>query len=713
MSSHSQAALAGTPPIKAESKPQNHAYVKKDFTTDLIIERAAAYSDSVTSQDQLKSLVDNAIKTNSWASVAALGWVATNRWPDWIYGYNFRFDGLLKLNCLVDAGLVLDIAVKKFGANTLILLRRLSLSNVLLRWDWTESTFLENIEGSTAELSLRLAFDAALATKSFSTCELILSSPSLPEKARPRLSNELNRSRVEWEALSVDIQNLDLSEKGLEHLSRNGSPRLILGVAWKLYLEGRRDCEFFNLAVPSFPGEVESSLRLQFFRQLAYENHPDNTYFAKRLCCSLVQRGRIEEANEILERHAIFAMDDTEFLMLRLRAIDAANCHPPHNPSIGPGDWDSAELGGFTRLEAIRRANIAKWSGDGKLFGLLSLNLAQRGSGQAVSDALSIPAPMALARPREKIRVAVCISGQLRSFASNWPLIKKTLIDPLNADLFIHTWDKEHHTPPRFHRLNRFIPQKMVDSLPLHFQDAAGFGERFPRTLRKLTKPIVRDVDPKDLSALTSCSKLIIEDDDQCQQLSSLPEALLFNGKSNQAKMFYKTFSCNNLRLSHELELGAQYDVVIRTRSDLHISLPDIQEYVRDAASHRNRIYTSYLTSDGCGDQFAIGSGDAMTAYSAVWPFMKKYSRFDYLPGFANIAAENLLGQHLIAQGIETRLLPVLNQNLVTDLAVVYHDISEELIADAESSGDPAEVANFLKSYHEWRKKNQLHILSA
>lgn len=38
-------------------------------------------------------------------------------------------------------------------------------------------------------------------------------------------------------------------------------------------------------------------------------------------------------------------------------------------------------------------------------------------------------------------KIAICLSGHLRDYEKNLPSINKFIVDPLNADVFIHTWD--------------------------------------------------------------------------------------------------------------------------------------------------------------------------------------------------------------------------------------------------------------------------------
>ncbi|CAN0538743.1 unnamed protein product, partial [Ectocarpus sp. 8 AP-2014] len=40
-------------------------------------------------------------------------------------------------------------------------------------------------------------------------------------------------------------------------------------------------------------------------------------------------------------------------------------------------------------------------------------------------------------------KIAVCISGQMRNFECHAPNVMESIVNPLKADVFIHTWKRQ------------------------------------------------------------------------------------------------------------------------------------------------------------------------------------------------------------------------------------------------------------------------------
>ena len=52
-------------------------------------------------------------------------------------------------------------------------------------------------------------------------------------------------------------------------------------------------------------------------------------------------------------------------------------------------------------------------------------------------------------------KVAVCLSGHMRTYKDTAASLIKNIIDPLNCDVFIHTWDIRDHTPHGYYEDKR------------------------------------------------------------------------------------------------------------------------------------------------------------------------------------------------------------------------------------------------------------------
>lgn len=679
-------------------------------TSDIFLAQLSTIRRDLSRDDLIRG-VEGAIANQQWATVAAFGARAVESSPGWLQGYIFQFDGYLKLGLFREAAAILDHAERSLGKSDPIFVRRVALSNALFRWDETESAYLRTPQFSDSAGAGPIVFLASLSTKNFEFCRRVLQVSKMPEQRKAQLHADLERDESDWKGIQQDLDNVISSGASLADILSAQDFRLIPALAWRLYQEGRRDIEFFQFATSTVGEEIDSSPRLMFLRQSAAEHHPDRADFASRAARALIQKGRVQEAFKLLDPHVRFQRDNDEFLRLWLRARDAAGARPEDGGVISTPISLSLGADTFSTLEAIRCANIAKWQGDAEAYGMIVSRLARSTWTGSVAKSLSLSSfgsPAAKSRP--KPAVAICISGQMRSFSTNWPSIRDNLVSPLGGDLFIHTWDTQSLTPPRFARINRFLPDSVVARLPAYLHNPPDFKKCFPRTYELLVAPLTLRLDRGMLQAMTAATEIAIDAEDTCAEIQNIPERLMFNGKPNQVKMFYKTHACDRLRQAIELHRNRPYDVVIRTRPDLDIEIPHLEYYIAECISHPDRIYTSYLTADGCGDQFAIGSPTAMKVYASVWEYLQEYQRFDYLPGFLDTAAEPLLGQHLLAHGLEVRLATTTKNILMSDLVVHHVDIRDALYRDISEGLHTQDVMPFFNAYVEWHANERLNF---
>src|SRR5262249_8363825 len=142
----------------------------------------------------------------------------------------------------------------------------------------------------------------------------------------------------------------------------------------------------------------------------------------------------------------------------------------------------------------------------------------------------------AAAPPPKRLRIAVCVSGQLRGFRTAFPTWQALGLDGHDVTYFVHTWrnigikplfrtDPERQPPGFFETFER-IRQQVADGTliglypSLHHRDA--FGAK---------SPLVHfEVERDELVALYETEFVVIEDDEA-------PEFAKF---SNQEKMFHK-----------------------------------------------------------------------------------------------------------------------------------------------------------------------------
>lgn len=210
------------------------------------------------------------------------------------------------------------------------------------------------------------------------------------------------------------------------------------------------------------------------------------------------------------------------------------------------------------------------------------------------------------------MRVALCLSGHLRSYDQTYTSLKNCIIDPLKADVFIHTWDKIGLSPGIDLRLMFLETKNCLNTINNCFNPietvieplVIGLGERFrPRLVDK-----------------------------RCP-----------NGVTN---MFYKIAKADELRQNYETKNNFKYDAVIRCRPDLLFNRPINNLHVEDSIKNNCLYLPDFGHFDGFNDQFAFGSNEMMTLYA------KCYSELDKWAPKVPFKPEPLLKHHVMENKI-------------------------------------------------------------
>ena len=191
------------------------------------------------------------------------------------------------------------------------------------------------------------------------------------------------------------------------------------------------------------------------------------------------------------------------------------------------------------------------------------------------------------------LKLALCLSGQPRSYRKAHEYIQKNLLETYYVDTFIHAWR------PTISRL--FI-----------FED-----------IRSLYHPVQFSMDeslPENIN-------------------SDLPVPNASHPANFCTSMFYSIHRADNYRIRAETESNKKYDFVIRSRFDLALN-----KVIDFHSLKRGVLYVSKDT-DGpnplLNDQFAIADSDTMAIYSSTFLFLRWHaSRGVNLCGHAMLEAQ-------------------------------------------------------------------------
>lgn len=208
------------------------------------------------------------------------------------------------------------------------------------------------------------------------------------------------------------------------------------------------------------------------------------------------------------------------------------------------------------------------------------------------------------------MKIAVCISGQPRSYEKGYEYMKRNLLDHYNCDIFIHTWHNKVYKSKDVINLYKPVESLVENPLSKSFYD-----NKYTNTPNAAGWP---------------------------------PHATV--------SMFYSVFQSLLLKTKYEL-LFDKYDWVVKTRFDYAIN-----GVIPFSQLDKNNLYIPNCrmvpTHDFGNDQFAFGSNKVMTEYMSTYLHMDQY----YNAGEPMIG-ENIMSANLKRAGLVGQRLVYVNMN--------------------------------------------------
>lgn len=212
------------------------------------------------------------------------------------------------------------------------------------------------------------------------------------------------------------------------------------------------------------------------------------------------------------------------------------------------------------------------------------------------------------------MKVALCLSGQSRTFEKCYPSQLAHIINKYNCDVFIHTWcyNGYNKSPENLH----YRPEYNIDNYDKYLNDNYIISNK----IFFLYKP----------------KKCIVEYPDKSFFIKKL-QSNIKHGFFNTIMMQYGVYMSNKLKSEYELERKIKYDIVIRCRFDLSftnvelifnnvntIHIPPNENTNVSFDPNMKRLLETQGPSYMTNDQFAYGSSDAMNYYSSLYDLYTK-----------------------------------------------------------------------------------------
>lgn len=203
----------------------------------------------------------------------------------------------------------------------------------------------------------------------------------------------------------------------------------------------------------------------------------------------------------------------------------------------------------------------------------------------------------------KSLNVALCVSGQMRTYRNCYNNLYEYILEPLDPDIFIHTWKKTGKTLNPAHRNKSRVPEAdeiVIEKKLKDFYNAVSvvveeLGSEFTYSFKGLSVPkILRKKAP--------------------------------NASKTTMLMFYKMYFCNKLALEYE----TKYDLIIRHRPDMLFKRGLSNIELDKLMSNKNLLYYGDIPgelnlSHKHSDKFAIGNEKVIDYYTSVWDQLKTY----------------------------------------------------------------------------------------
>jgi hypothetical protein len=318
--------------------------------------------------------------------------------------------------------------------------------------------------------------------------------------------------------------------------------------------------------------------------------------------------------------------------------------------------WDvGADLLEFAASTAERRRRLqGECTGSAAAGGRLVARLFQNRRWQLLQAArhLAMNRTPLLGRLRRRPRVAICVSGQLRGYERAFRTWQRTLLCAVEHDIFVDSWCTIGRSGAEpFRAYLPFVGDRFVREYR-EVGMRSGFDEikaRYPALFAGLAAS--GRVSAPEIASFYGSAHVTLDDEQQAP----------FKTWSNQQKMHAKIASCFKTALA----AGGDYDFVIRIRPDkpirtLAFGWSDLRKLCRSSPT----IFTDlaggvHYGNLMVGDQFAIGTPEAMRVYADTWTTYPELARFGLMrcePGFQGHCS---LAQVCWLHGIEVRRIPI------------------------------------------------------
>ena len=302
------------------------------------------------------------------------------------------------------------------------------------------------------------------------------------------------------------------------------------------------------------------------------------------------------------------------------------------------------------------------------------------------------------------------MSGAIRGSLNVLDDICRKVIEPLNADVYLCTWEKYFKWPGFFnvgpYTGLRYLGSEICRFLPWERQSYDFIRNEFPLTFAKLSTPIIEGMPENDIKKrLGRVIKTKFYSEEEFEKFAYTEFADYFNSpfesKINQLKMFYMIAECNRLMTETSASSGSAYDLVVRIRPDLILPSAITPEMV--ARHSPEELIVRYITL-GLDDAIFIAAPEVMNRVCGLWDEIMRVKTLSPYVHYRWFHSHFLLEAWCLTQRVRMRHLPMFS---AMNLDGIQKSVSEffpaygEFLQDIENSrfrNDMGDLERFIRN---------------
>lgn len=291
---------------------------------------------------------------------------------------------------------------------------------------------------------------------------------------------------------------------------------------------------------------------------------------------------------------------------------------------------------------------------------------------------------------RIRPRLALCLSGQLRSFRETWAGTREAL-SGFDVEIFVSTWERTGvgigtggwlFGDQR--ALTRLLPQDLANRLPGHM-NAMGFVRNRYKHLTALLLTDGRVTRDEMINFFGTPHVEVLNEAEFEADLSDAP-GLVHQGSLNQAKMFYGISRVLQMRRQFEIDHNMTFDCVMRLRPDRRVWSVAHTDIERVRSGHRYLV--DEMKQLAVGDQVALMRSCVADEVEQIWHAIRAAGTPRCHPGFTGDFNELLLGQYLVYSGIRPEYFDGTSVSPIIPVSHSAIDIWQNLVRDLEEKSD-------------------------